>query len=948
MVGRALAVWLCLVTTLAFADEIPKLEQELAAHDKVRDRFAAAKTLKKLYAAQRKLSGDDAATQKRRIALASALESIGEYSEAGKLDHEILAWAEQHNGRESREVKEALEALRLIAYVRRDFAESERLYQRILAISKKLHGERSSEYAEDLGRYANTLSDRAEYAAAQRTYEQAMKIDEAAGKDVSGWLAVLGLLYLQTNQQARAIAALDRHVALNATEPVGARVDIMKWVAARYRHAGRADLADKLAKQALALCEQEVAKLDTAGGKAGGKVSFGHKGLIDSLGQMYEERGELDRADKQYQRLGTLDPKAVRPTMQLANLRRKQGRAKEALALVEAAKAKLLAQGTTARSQLDPTLAELASELGDHKRAEQLYVALQAELDKKYGKRAMLVERYHLPLVRARVAANQLAKAEQALGESLELAERELAMVIATGTEADHLAYFARETDQLETALAFHRHAPARASAAKLALTTVLRRKGRVLDAAAGSLAVVRGKLSPEDKLLLDQLMDARAKLAKLAVAGPQGTKDHGKQVAELEDRIRAIEITLARKHAAYRAASQPVTLAAVQKRIPRGAKLVEIISHEARDFTAFRQPPRTGPPRHYAAYVLGERGTPVLVELGPAKPIDEAVARLRVALGDPDNDNVVDLARALHDLTFGKLARALGTARQVLIAPDGALNLVPFAALHDGKGYLIARYTFGYLTSGRDLLRLGVRGKPKTGTVIFADPRFDGPRPPSATGGRRSRSMSGQHWAALPGTGQEADQVAKWQTGATVFRDQRATEAALKAVTAPRVLHIATHGFFLADDLIDSATTIENPLLRSGLALAGANQLASGTDDGVLTALEASGLDLWGTRLVVLSACETGVGKISNGDGVYGLRRSLVIAGAESMVMTLWQVDDLATRDLMAGYYKKLQAGGGRSAALREIQLELLAQPKYAHPYFWASFVPAGDGGPL
>jgi CHAT domain-containing protein len=115
-----------------------------------------------------------------------------------------------------------------------------------------------------------------------------------------------------------------------------------------------------------------------------------------------------------------------------------------------------------------------------------------------------------------------------------------------------------------------------------------------------------------------------------------------------------------------------------------------------------------------------------------------------------------------------------------------------------------------------------------------------------------------------------------------------------------------------------------------------------------VLTALEASGLDLWGTKLVVLSACETGVGKISNGDGVYGLRRSLVIAGAESLVMSLWQVDDFATKDLMAGFYKRLAAGKPRSAALRDTQLELLAQPKYAHPFYWASFLPAGATTPI
>ena len=231
-------------------------------------------------------------------------------------------------------------------------------------------------------------------------------------------------------------------------------------------------------------------------------------------------------------------------------------------------------------------------------------------------------------------------------------------------------------------------------------------------------------------------------------------------------------------------------------------------------------------------------------------------------------------------------------------------------------------------------------------------------------TRGRRSSELRSLRWTPLPGTGLEADALLKTWTKLTVYRGERATEGQLKALHAPKILHLATHGFFLpdeppppaADAMMAQAPTAssvggdiyENPLLRSGIALAGANKLKSGNDDGVLTALEASGLDLWGTKLVVLSACETGVGKISNGDGVYGLRRSLVIAGAESLVMSLWQVDDLATKDLMAGFYKKLAAGKPRSAALREIQLELAAQDKYKHPFYWASFLPAGATTPI
>ncbi len=110
------------------------------------------------------------------------------------------------------------------------------------------------------------------------------------------------------------------------------------------------------------------------------------------------------------------------------------------------------------------------------------------------------------------------------------------------------------------------------------------------------------------------------------------------------------------------------------------------------------------------------------------------------------------------------------------------------------------------------------------------------------------------------------------------------------------------------------------------------------------MTALEATGLDLWGTKLVVLSACETGVGDVQNGEGVYGLRRALVLAGAESEMMSLWKVNDEATRDLMVDFYKRLEAGVGRSEALRQVQLKMLKTADHNHPYFWAAFILSGD----
>jgi CHAT domain-containing protein len=274
---------------------------------------------------------------------------------------------------------------------------------------------------------------------------------------------------------------------------------------------------------------------------------------------------------------------------------------------------------------------------------------------------------------------------------------------------------------------------------------------------------------------------------------------------------------------------------------------------------------------------------------------------------------------------------------------------------------------------------------------------------------------LSEVYFAPLGGTAQEARSIQTLFPDANVLSAAQATESAVKQINAPRVLHLATHGFFLSEPGADrgpqpgspagvvgatgspaprgtsvsgaSATgsppnantqvatrgisasalpvpgvvatgsptqvatrgisasaKIANPLLRSGLALANANLRSGSSDDGILTALEASGLNLWGTKLVVLSACDTGVGEVRNGEGVYGLRRAFVLAGAESLVMSLWPVSDYTTRELMTRYYTNLKQGMGRGAALRTVQLDMLRRNPKLHPFYWANFIQSGE----
>jgi CHAT domain-containing protein len=219
--------------------------------------------------------------------------------------------------------------------------------------------------------------------------------------------------------------------------------------------------------------------------------------------------------------------------------------------------------------------------------------------------------------------------------------------------------------------------------------------------------------------------------------------------------------------------------------------------------------------------------------------------------------------------------------------------------------------------------------------------------------------------FAPLPGTRVEGERIAAL-LGVTAHTGDGFTKQRIVSCRSPRILHFATHGFFLktpselspgappmaADRLSVVGQQVVNPLIRSGMALAGANAwlrfrpLAREAGNGILTAEDVTGLDLLETDLAVLSACETGLGTEDFCDGVMGLRRSFGLAGARTIVMSLWKIPDEQTRDLMIGFYTRLLSGKSKAEALRSTQLDLKA--KKPEPYFWGAFICQGDPGPL
>lgn len=304
---------------------------------------------------------------------------------------------------------------------------------------------------------------------------------------------------------------------------------------------------------------------------------------------------------------------------------------------------------------------------------------------------------------------------------------------------------------------------------------------------------------------------------------------------------------------------------------------------------------------------------------------------------------------------------------------------------MHNGQDYLLESYEFTYLTSGRDLLIHHVMWNSNRDIVVLANPDYDA-RPSSKLPQLTTLPIQAQGLYAqlgeirpLPGTGEEARQLMALLPGATLLQGEQANESAVRHLHAPLLLHIATHGVFLDGPMTDPGTSrsdangdarlerhlspisteqgvivprqVEQPLSRSALLLAGAahaEQAPDHTQDGLLTGEEVATLDLADTELVVLSACDSGRGGLQTGEGVYGLRRAFLVAGAETLVTSLWQVADNETGSLMVQYYKNLRARQGRVAAMREAARFIRKQEGTGNPYYWAPFIVVGSDSRL
>jgi CHAT domain-containing protein/tetratricopeptide (TPR) repeat protein len=496
-----------------------------------------------------------------------------------------------------------------------------------------------------------------------------------------------------------------------------------------------------------------------------------------------------------------------------------------------------------------------------------------------------------------------------------------------------------------------------------------LRIKGLMLDVQRARGEMLARSSSPKARKILTELRTVEGRLAQLWFRGrvdrigrEEGASLRAKK-SELEQRLHGLLAA-----SGFWGQSPEASLQRLQEAMPVDATYI--------DYCRVRGSDRT---ERYLAFVLSKNGDPDLIDVGPAPTIDGRVVDylLMVGQGMDRTRDAGQIHQAVYDAVFLPLDRHLTGTRTLLISPDGFLARLPFSAVKDRSStYLEDRFQISYLSSGRDAALWGMPSTRKHSAIIFADPDFDAPPPADHDASESTeRTPSGFTWGRppfhdvrlerLPGTLREAEVVAdllesKTSLDVLVFTGINASEDATAFVESPWLLHFATHGYSIPklrptaplayegawDDppsRLRKAAPDDNPMVRAGLALAGANEaFRRMSPRGVLTLDEIMLMTLVDTEIVVISACDSGIGAAREGEGVFGVGGAFLAAGSKSVVVTLWSVADEPTAQLMESFYARWLSGEPKAEALRNARAWL--RRLYPSPAIWAPFILVGD----
>ncbi len=934
--------------------------------------------------------------------LAIIYDSLGRYVEAIALYKRVLAINEKTLGLKHPETAFMLARLAGMYTIQSRYAEAEDLYMRALEFQEKSLGLEGFDTVNTVKRLAAMYVRLARYGDAERLYKRILAYRERtlgpAHPETAFLLENLVDLYRNQSRPSEAMSLLRRAMAIYEKEqdPMNTYAPTsLSRLAKLYQDQGRYGEAETFYKRALTILEKRHQ------GTQGPENSEMVASLI-GLARLFHSQGRDGDAELLYKRvlairersLGPAHPDTAVSLNDLASLYVGQARYVESFPLFE--RILQINLKTFGRDHPD-TAVSLANAAfvylnqGHYGKAEPLFRRALTINEKALVPEHLQTATSLNNLALVYMNQGRLGEAEHLYKRALSIREKSLS------PEHPHTALSLNNLALLH--LNQKDYPSARALLSRLSRTqaTWLVRELPLQprELRAGLLAEQRDApatiyaLLDQDpgarELALQTRLNRQGLLAeieqrqqRLAGSGPQ-TRELADRIAGIDRQLASVSLPAERRPELqkqrlqlegdlYRALPslriEAVSTAQVAAALPRQGVLVEFQRYWPWLVAGGRKG-SWGKPR-YVALVLHADGRSVSVPLGEAAGIDAAVAKAHGATAKNEVDPA-PLWAEVSRLVLDPLQPQLTGVTDLFLSPDGELHRIPFAVLPAGKDrqwLLSEAVRLRVVTTGRDLVRLQQPPKAGGAPVVMANPAY-GANAASVggKGGGQQRSSAlrgGLKWDPLPATKAEATQVATLLGAGAPIVEEQATAARALQQKGPLIFHIATHGFFFPAPESEerkgggSAPVLgeaEDPLLRSGLVLSGANTPErNSADDGYLTAAEATGMDLEGTELVVLSACETGLGDVRSGEGVYGLQRAFTVAGSRATLLSLWKVDDAATAAFMAAYYGRLRQGEGRAEALRATQADFRrhVDPLYRDAYVWGAFQLTGDWRPI
>lgn len=626
-------------------------------------------------------------------------------------------------------------------------------------------------------------------------------------------------------------------------------------------------------------------------------------------------------------------------------------------------------------------MAVLYHVMGNYKKAEPLYIRVIEIRKKLQGENHPNFANDLDNLAGLYESMGQLEKAEPLIIQSNQITLKNLLSNFAGLSEKEKGNYLTNNLSLLEINNSFIYKYP-KSSSALLQNNFNLQLVFKSLTLADTKNMLVSIQQS-NDAALLQLLKEWQASKSILAKQYSSAIADRRSDLKELEAGLENLEKELSRKSSEFRNQQNAnrISLQDVQKKLEQDEVAIEFVS-----FNVYNK--KWTDSTMYAAYVLNKNDlAPVFVPLFEEKQLQQLFDRagntattmvssfyrgLKV-----ENKGSASLGKELYQLIWQRLEPYLKGVTKISYSPAGKLYSIAFQALHiDSTTVLMDKYQLQQYTSTRQVAlrnKANQTTKP-TDITLFGNANFTmdslqltkQKMNQSVKGNvstsifaAKKRSSDDNTWNSLPGTAEEVNSIKqlfdKNKIATRSFTQTTASEENLKALSSnsPQILHIATHGFFLPEpdkkkketglSQGNAYTLADDPLLRSGLILSGGNYVWSGktpidgVEDGIATAYEISQLNLSNTELVVLSACETALGDVKGSEGVFGLQRAFKIAGVKKLIVSLWQVPDKETAELMTTFYGYWMKGKTINESFTQAQADM--RKKYS-PFYWAAFV--------